>query len=206
MPTRAVVERTSTYHGVSRHCWYRHYRAYLCEKLGKARKTRQVYLGVYDDAEKAARAYDRAALKYWGSHAATNFPVGDYAEDLKEMQTMTKEEYVATLIRKSSGFAKGVSKYRGVSRRRNKHGGWQARIKKCAGYKDIYLGTFDTEEEAATAYDIVAIKFRGFKAVTNFGINNYDIPEILASDCFAFDQLSSDNCDVPASPSPSINS
>lgn len=202
MPTKEVAAVQTSYLGVSRHYWYRHYRAYLCEKVGRARKTTQVYLGVYDDAEKAARAYDRAALKYWGPLATTNFPVEDYAEDLEEMQTMAKEEYVATLIRKSTGFAKGVSRYRGVSRRRNKHGGWQARIKKCATYKDIYLGTFDTEEEAATAYDIVAIKFRGFRAVTNFGINNYDIPEILASDCFAFDQLSAESCDVASPPSP----
>lgn len=33
------------------------------------------YLGAYDDEEAAARAYDLAALKYWGPGTLINFPV-----------------------------------------------------------------------------------------------------------------------------------
>ncbi|PKA66672.1 AP2-like ethylene-responsive transcription factor BBM2 [Apostasia shenzhenica] len=103
-----------------------------------------LWAGGYDKEEKAARAYDLAALK------------------------------------KSSGFSRGASIYRGVTRH-HQHGRWQARIGRVAGNKDLYLGTFSTQEEAAEAYDIAAIKFRGLNAVTNFDMSRYDVRSILES-------------------------
>lgn len=38
-----------------------------------------------------------------------------------------------------------------------------------------------TQEEAAEAYDIAAIKFRGLNAVTNFDMSRYDVKSILES-------------------------
>jgi AP2-like factor (ANT lineage) len=37
-----------------------------------------VFVGGYDKEEKAARAYDLAALKYWGTTTTTNFPVSSF--------------------------------------------------------------------------------------------------------------------------------
>ncbi|RVW27170.1 AP2-like ethylene-responsive transcription factor BBM [Vitis vinifera] len=154
-------QRTSIYRG---HRWTGRYEAHLwdnsCRREGQTRKGRQ---GGYDKEEKAARAYDLAALKYWGTTTTTNFPISNYEKEIEEMKHMTRQEYVASLRRKSSGFSRGASIYRGVTRH-HQHGRWQARIGRVAGNKDLYLGTFSTQEEAAEAYDIAAIKFRGLNA------------------------------------------
>ncbi|KAM0929004.1 hypothetical protein ACQ4PT_001891 [Festuca glaucescens] len=174
-------QRTSIYRGVTRHRWTGRYEAHLwdnsCRREGQTRKGRQ---GGYDKEEKAARAYDLAALKYWGPTTTTNFPVNNYEKELEEMKHMTRQEFVASLRRKSSGFSRGASIYRGVTRH-HQHGRWQARIGRVAGNKDLYLGTFSTQEEAAEAYDIAAIKFRGLNAVTNFDMTRYDVKSILDS-------------------------
>ncbi|RWW03983.1 hypothetical protein GW17_00032821 [Ensete ventricosum] len=94
-----------------------------------------------------------------GRHAR----ISNYEKELEEMKHMTRQEFVASL------------------RRHHQHGRWQARIGRVAGNKDLYLGTFSTQEEAAEAYDIAAIKFRGLNAVTNFDMSRYDVKSILES-------------------------
>lgn len=44
-----------------------------------------------------------------------------------------------------------------------------------------YIHIVGTQEEAAEAYDIAAIKFRGTSAVTNFDISRYDVKRICSS-------------------------
>ncbi|KAK9671080.1 hypothetical protein RND81_12G005300 [Saponaria officinalis] len=119
MPPCTAGKRSSIYRGVTRHRWTGRYEAHLWDKStwnqNQNKKGKQVYLGAYDDEEAAARAYDLAALKYWGPGTLINFPVTDYSRDLEEMQNVSREEYLASLRRKSSGFSRGIAKYRALS-------------------------------------------------------------------------------------------
>ncbi|XP_061373122.1 AP2-like ethylene-responsive transcription factor At1g16060 [Gastrolobium bilobum] len=176
IPRDTPSQRSSIYRGVTRHRWTGRYEAHLwdknCWNESQSKKGRQVYLGAYDDEDAAARAYDLAALKYWGQDTILNFPLSNYQDELKEMKDQSKEEYIGSLRRKSSGFSRGVSKYRGVARHHH-NGRWEARIGRVFGNKYLYLGTYATQEEAAVAYDMAAIEYRGLNAVTNFDLSRY---------------------------------
>ncbi|KAL8236543.1 hypothetical protein R6Q59_017624 [Mikania micrantha] len=105
---------------------------------------KQVYLGGFDTAHAAARAYDRAAIKFRGVDADINFNISDYEEDMNQIKNLSKEDFVHLLRRHSSGFSRGGSKYRGVT------------MNNCG-----FLGK--------KAYDNAAIKSNGRGMITNLG-------------------------------------
>ena len=82
-----------------------------------------------------------------------------------KISELKKEQLSKINISKSF---KRSSKYRGVSRNGNK---WQVLI--MINRKKTYIGNYDSEEDAAKAYDQYAIKYHGDKARTNFFYQGY---------------------------------
>jgi hypothetical protein len=71
MNGRRATNNTSGYKGVNYHKCKRRYRATI-KKDGKSK-----HIGLYDTAEAAARAYDKAARMLFGEFARVNFPESD---------------------------------------------------------------------------------------------------------------------------------
>eukprot|EP01049_Picozoa_sp_SAG25_P003930 SAG25_NODE_237_length_11266_cov_6.061789_3_plen_543_part_00 len=144
------------------------------------------FLGVFEDEEEAARTYDKAAARFHGANAVLNFkapkakvPVPDARErdpltvitdtpvQRGKMRRASKGEEPQTprMVRAPS---KQTSGYFGVRPRKLNDGvvKWEAEISICR--ERTIIGRFDTEEEAAHAWDAEAVKLRGAKTPRNF--------------------------------------
>ena len=82
-------------------------------------------------------------------------------------------EKVSELIQKNTK-PRG-SKYRGVSKNGSQ---WQVLI--MVKKKKRYIGSFSNEEEAAKAYDKVALQHHGIKAKTNYDYTKEEVEKIIA--------------------------
>lgn len=88
--------------------------------------------------------------------------------NFKEKNEKKKEEIIEKKFRGLRG-----SKFRGVSKNGNQ---WQVLI--MINKKKRYIGNYKSENDAARAYDIVAIQNHGKKAKTNFFYTLYEIEKI----------------------------
>ncbi|KAK9867046.1 hypothetical protein WJX84_003068 [Apatococcus fuscideae] len=130
-------------------------------------------LGDHDTEIEAARAFDRAAINKAGSEAKTNFNMEAYADEIEDLQGMSQAALVAMLRSRARKSSTQTSHFRGVSLLKQTSK-WHAQIN--VGGKQVHLGFFATEEQAARAYDRAAIN-KGArdncKIITNFDINDY---------------------------------
>lgn len=105
------------------------------------KKGKEKYLGTFKTQKEAAIVYDKAAIYYFGEYAKLNFNISNYSN--------IKHNSKSIICKR-----KQTSKYKGVSiHHTNK---WRSYI--VINKKQIWLGLFDTEIDAAKEYNDFIIK------------------------------------------------
>lgn len=144
---KGVRNSTSKYKGVSFEKFTGKWKAQLVVNGVKVISKR------FNSEEEAALAYNEAVKKH--------LPKGAYLNDIGSNNNNDFEPITSTTSQHRS--VNKDSKYRGVYKKYNR---FQARLN--FNNRQLYLGTFDSEEEAAIAFDVKSKELYGDKALLNF--------------------------------------
>jgi hypothetical protein len=134
-------------------CTYPSARGRWLAQIGIDRKIYKI--GKYIEEEEAARAYDWWAIHYFGEFARTNFT------DIRPPNPIRLKYYnrLKRMFRTSGSW--GVSRFLGVR--------WNKEIDKWrTDVNGKFIGHFEIQEEAAAAYDRVALQVHGPQTTLNF--------------------------------------
>jgi hypothetical protein len=148
LPVTKERKQSSSYVGV---CWHKVSSSWLVQ-LWDPQTKRDRRIGIFATEEDAARAYDCAAVQLRGPDARRNFP----GEEISEMPVPVGGE------RKQQS-----SRYFGVSWIKASSS-WKASIYDPQTKRQCHIGRYASEEDAARAYDCVAVQARGPGAKRNF--------------------------------------
>ncbi|CAM0946698.1 unnamed protein product [Alopecurus aequalis] len=128
-------------------------------RIGGSKGQSQTWFGTFDTAEDAARVFDGATAKMRGAAARSNFKQAAGIDDGGVSPPLQ-------VPAEPSGCRDTGTNFRGVLRTRS--GKFGARIRQYKGKTHAWLGSFNTAEDAAMAYDAAAVELHGAKAITNF--------------------------------------